>query len=65
MGIRRFCGAIAMFVLCALSLAQHSPAQENALGVTSDKIIIGSCSATIIRQGRAVVIDDWKNLPAK
>jgi branched-chain amino acid transport system substrate-binding protein len=45
MGIRRFCGAIAMFVLCALSLAQHSPAEENALGVTSDKIIIGSCSA--------------------
>jgi len=45
MDIRRFSGAIALFVLCVLSLVPRSPAQENELGVTSDKILIGSCSA--------------------
>jgi ABC-type branched-subunit amino acid transport system substrate-binding protein len=45
MDIRRFCAAIALFGLCALLLVPRSPARENELGVTSDKIVIGSCSA--------------------
>ena len=47
MDVRRFHGAIAScFVLCALQLfATQAGAQENVPGVTSDKILIGSCSA--------------------